>query len=143
MAHPEDRPAAIEEALRKHAPAPLMPRFAERATVIGGVEVPAGSMILCSGGAANHDPAIFPEPEAFRLDRGTNRHATFGRGHHFCLGSHLAREELRLSLDLLLGRLAGLRLADDHPIRPAGTVVRGIRSLPVRFDAVLPAPGAA
>lgn len=137
LAHPEDRPKAIEEALRKHAPAVLLPRFAETAVTIGDVEIPAGSMILLGTGAANHDPDIFPDPERFSLERGTNPHATFGRGPHFCMGSHLAREELRISLTLLLERLPGLRLAGDRP-RPTGAVVRGIRTLPVAFDAVLP-----
>ena len=137
IAHPEERAAAVEEAIRKHAPAALMPRFAENAVTIGGVEIPAGSMILVSNGAANHDPDIFPDPERFRLDRGANPHATFGRGPHFCLGSHLAREELKVSLTLLVERLPGLRLKGD-PIQATGTVVRGIRTLPVMFDDVLP-----
>ena len=138
LAHPEDRPKAVEEALRKHAPATLLPRFAETAVAIGDIEIPAGSMILLGSGAANHDPDVFPDPERFSLGRGPNPHATFGRGPHFCLGSHLAREELRISLALLLERLPGLRLAQGGPVGPTGTVVRGIRSLPVAFDAVLP-----
>lgn len=138
LAHPEDRPKAVEEALRKHAPATLLPRFAETAVTIGDIEIPAGSMILLGSGAANHDPDIFADPERFSLDRGPNPHATFGRGPHFCLGSHLAREELRISLSLLLERLPGLRLAEAARIRPTGTVVRGIRTLPVAFDALLP-----
>jgi cytochrome P450 len=138
IAHPEDRAAAVEEALRKDAPATLLPRFAETAVTIGDVEIPAGSMILLGSGAANHDPDVFPDPERFSLDRGANAHATFGRGPHFCLGSHLAREELRISLTLLLERLPGLRLADDRPIQVTGTVVRGIHTLPVAFDALLP-----
>jgi len=139
LAHPEDRAAAVEEALRKDAPATLLPRFADTAVTIADVEIPAGSMILLCTGAANHDPDIFPDPERFSLDRGPNPHATFGRGPHFCLGSHLAREELRISLSLLLERLPGLRLATDRPIPSTGTVVRGIATLPVAFDAVLPA----
>ncbi len=138
MAHPQDRAAAVEEALRKEAPTTMLPRFAETAVTIGGIEIPAGSMILVCSGAANHDPAVFPEPERFSLDRGINAHATFGRGPHFCLGSHLARAELRISLGVLLERLPGLRLADDRPIPSTGTVVRGIKTLPVVFDDILP-----
>ena len=138
MAHPEDRAAAVEEALRKEAPTTMLPRYTEMPVTIGGVDIPAGAMILVCSGAANHDPDIFPDPERFSLDRGMNAHATFGRGPHFCLGSHLAREELRISLSLLLERLPGLRLADENPIRATGTVVRGIRTLPVVFDDVLP-----
>jgi cytochrome P450 len=137
-AHPLDRAAAVEEALRKEAPTTMLPRYSETAVTIGGVDIPAGAMILVCSGAANHDPAIFPDPTQFSLDRATNPHATFGRGPHFCLGSHLARAELRVSLGLLLERLPGLRLADDRPIPCVGTVVRGIRTLPVVFDDILP-----
>ncbi len=139
IAYPGQRAAAVEEALRKHAPATLLPRYAGSPITIAGVDIPAGSMILVGSGAANHDPDVFPDPERFSLDRGANPHATFGRGPHFCLGSHLAREELKVSLTLLLERLPGLRLADDRPIPSTGTVVRGIRTLPVAFDALLPA----
>ncbi|MDB5394192.1 MAG: cytochrome [Rhodospirillales bacterium] len=138
IARPEDRARATEEALRKHAPATLLPRFAETAVTIADIEIPARSMILLGSGAANHDPDIFPDPERFSLERGANAHATFGRGPHFCLGSHLAREELRISLTLLLERLPGLRLADDRTIHATGAVVRGIHTLPVAFDALLP-----
>jgi cytochrome P450 len=139
MASAADRTAAVEEALRLHAPATLLPRFAETAVEIAGVVIPAGGMVLLGAGAANHDPELFAEPERFSLDRGRIDHATFGRGPHFCLGSHLAREELKLSLGLLLERLAGLRLASDAPLTPRGTVVRGLPALPVIFDRVLPA----
>jgi cytochrome P450 len=138
LAHPQDRAAAVEETLRKEAPATLLPRFATRPVTIGDTEIPAGSMILLGSGAANHDPDVFPDPEQFSLDRGTYPHATFGRGPHFCMGSHLAREELRVSLDLLLDRLPGLRLDGEGPFPSVGTVVRGVRALPVTFDAVLP-----
>jgi cytochrome P450 len=140
LVRPEDRAAAVEEALRKEAPATLLPRFAVRSVTIAGTEIPAGSMILLGSGAANHDPDVFNEPEKFSIDRGTNPHATFGRGPHFCMGSHLAREELRTSLNLLLDRLTGLRLDGEGPFPSTGTVVRGVRALPVAFDDVLPAP---
>jgi cytochrome P450 len=139
MAHPERRAAAVEEALRKEPPAGLLPRFATKPVTIAGVNVPAGSMILLATGAANRDHSIFPDPEKFSLEREQAQHATFGRGPHFCLGSHLAREELKVSFTLLLERLAGLRLAEEGIIPSSGTVVRGIARLPVAFDALLPA----
>jgi len=136
-AAPELRPAAVEEALRKHGATTLMPRYTEREVTIGGVTIPADSWVLFGIGPAGHDAETFPDPEAFRLDRGANRHIAFGKGPHFCLGTHLAREELRVSLDLLIDRLPGLRL--DGEAAPAGTVLRGIFSLPVAYDDVLPA----
>ena len=140
LADPDKRPAAVEEALRKHGATTLQPRYIERAATIGGVDIPAESWVLYGIGPAGHDPAVFPDPEAFRLDRGPNHHIAFGKGPHFCLGSHLAREELRISLSLLLDRLSGLRLADGAAsVAPTGAVLRGVLSLPVTYDAILPA----
>jgi cytochrome P450 len=138
---PTLRAAAVEEALRRHSATALMPRYTEQPIEIGGAAIPADSWILFGNGPAAHDPAHFPQAEQFRLDRGPNRHLAFGKGPHFCLGSHLARAELRLAFGLLLDRLPGLRLAGEAQI--AGSVLRGVRSLPVAFDAVLPAAGRA
>jgi len=141
LANPEDRPAAVEEALRKEGPLAILPRFTEAAATIGGVAIPANSWLLYGNGPAGHDPDEFAEPEGFSVDRETNRHLAFGKGPHFCLGAHLAREELRVSLSLLLERLPGLRLADPDAVRLTGTggILRGAYRLPVVFDAILPA----
>lgn len=136
--NPALRNAAVEEALRKHGATTLQPRYTEREVEIAGVTIPADSWVLFGNGPAGHDPAMFPAPEEFRLDRGPNRHLAFGKGPHFCLGSHLAREELRLSLGLLLDRLTGLRLASEAQV--TGSVLRGVFSLPVAFDDILPPP---
>lgn len=136
---PADRNAAVEEALRKHAPTALLPRYTEHDVTIGGVQIPADSWLLYGIGPSGHDPDVFKDPESFRLDRGANRHITFGKGQHFCLGSHLAREELRIALSLLLDRLPGLRLAEGTNPRPTGGGLRGVHSLQVEYDAVLPA----
>lgn len=137
--HPTERAAAVEEALRKHAPTALLPRYTEQDVTIGGVNIPADSWLLFGVGPSGHDPDVFEDPESFRLDRGANRHIAFGKGQHFCLGTHLAREELRISLSLLLDRLPGLRLAEGANPHPTGAVLRGVHSLPVEYDAVLPA----
>lgn len=136
--NPAKRAAAVEEALRKHGGVAFQPRYTENEVVIAGVAIPAQSWLLFGNGPAGHDPKVFPDPEAFRLDRGQNRHVAFGKGPHFCLGSHLAREELRIALHLLLERLPGLRLVAATP--PTGAVLRGVTSLEICFDAVLPAP---
>jgi cytochrome P450 len=141
LAQPEDRPAAVEEALRKEGPLAILPRFTEQAVTIGGVAIPANSWLLYGNGPAGHDPDEFAEPERFSLERGTNRHLSFGKGPHFCLGAHLAREELRVSLSLLLERLPGLRLVDPGGVELTGTggILRGAYRLPVTFDTILPA----
>jgi cytochrome P450 len=139
-AHPEDRPAAVEESLRKAGPLAVLPRFTEKAVTIGGVDIPADSWLLYGNGPAGHDPDAFADPEDFVLGRDANRHLAFGKGPHFCIGAHLAREEMRISLSLLLDRLPGLRLVDDGTARITGTggILRGAYRLPVTFDAILP-----
>lgn len=140
LANPDDRPDAVEEALRKEGPLAILPRFTESAVTIGGVRVPANSWLLYGNGPAGHDPDAFQDPERFRIDRTPNRHFSFGKGPHFCLGAHLAREELRVSLSLLLDRLPGLRIADPAAVefRGTGGILRGAHRLPVTFDAILP-----
>ena len=136
MAHPDKRSDAVEEALRKHGAVNLQPRYTEQDITINGVTIPANSWVLFGNGPSSYDPSVFPEPETFSLDRRPNPHLAFGKGLHFCLGSHLAREELRLSVNILLDRLPGLRLTEE--VSPAGTVLRGVVSLPVAFDDILP-----
>lgn len=138
-AHPEDRAAAVEEALRRHGATPLLPRFTENAVTIGGVDIPANSQLLYGISPASHDPGEFDDPNSFSLDRRPNRHLAFGRGVHFCLGSHLAREELRVSLTLLLDRLPGLRRVEGEPAAIVGAPLRGVHRLMVEYDEVLPA----
>jgi cytochrome P450 len=140
-ANPQDRPAAVEESLRKAGPLAVLPRFTETAVTIGGVDIPADSWLLYGNGPAGHDPDAFADPENFILDRDSFRHLSFGKGPHVCIGAHLAREEMRIALSLMLDRLPGLRLADDETVRLTGTggILRGAYRLPVTFDTVLPA----
>ncbi|WP_199896910.1 cytochrome P450 [Streptomyces niger] len=98
---PELMPAAAEEALRLWTPADHSTRVTTREVEIGGVTIPAGDRVILLTGAANRDPAVFPAPEEFRLDRPPNLHLTFGRGIHFCVGAPLARLEFRLVLEEL------------------------------------------
>jgi cytochrome P450 len=107
-AHPEHRrqlvddpaliPAAVEELLRWETPVPNVLRMATGETELGGCPVAAGSFIAVSLGAANVDETEFPDAFDVRFDRATNRHLAFGGGVHRCLGSHLARRELRVAL---------------------------------------------
>ena len=95
--------------------------------------MPAGSTILVGLASANRDPDVFADPDVFDLDRNPQGHIAFGFGQHFCLGAHLARAEVAVALDVLLERLANLRLVGEP--RFVGTVVRGPESLPVTFTA--------
>jgi cytochrome P450 len=93
-------PGAVEELLRWESPVPSgVPRIATRDTELpNGVHVAAGTAVMVNYGAANVDPAEFSDAFDVRFDRATNRHIAFGAGVHRCLGSHLARRELRITL---------------------------------------------
>ncbi len=106
--HPEHRrqiatdpsviPNAIEELLRWETPVPQVPRMAKQDTEVSGCPIKAGSFVSVMVGAANVDPVEFPDGHDVRFDREVNRHLAFGGGVHRCLGSHLARRELRVAL---------------------------------------------
>jgi len=92
-------PGAVEELLRWESPVPGgVPRKALHDTVVCGFAIEAGTMVLPGYGSANVDPAEFPDGFEVRFDRESNPHVAFGAGIHRCLGSHLARRELRLTL---------------------------------------------
>ena len=131
-------PGVIEEAVRLYGAVGLLPRYTETGASIGAVEIPPHSWVLFGVRSANRDAAQYPDPERFDPARHAQRQVTFGGMPHFCLGVHLAKTELALSLELLLARLPGLRLVSG-PAPQTQAVLRGVRHLPVAFDAVLPA----
>ncbi len=96
--NPEIIPSAVEELLRWETPVPNVPRQAKSACPVAGHSIPEGGFVLVNVGAANVDPAEYPDAMDVRFDRAVNRHLTFGGGVHRCLGSHLARRELRVTL---------------------------------------------
>jgi cytochrome P450 len=91
-------PGAVEELLRWESPVAGVPRVAKDDCTVAGVAIPAGTGINVSVGAANLDPAVFADPFDVRFNRSVNPHLAFGGGVHRCLGSHLARRELRVTL---------------------------------------------
>jgi cytochrome P450 len=91
-------PKAVEEMLRWETPVAGTARLATADTVVSGCPVPAGNVVFVSIGAANVDPSEFADSMTVRFDREVNRHLAFGGGVHRCLGSHLARRELRIVL---------------------------------------------
>ncbi|HTT51932.1 MAG TPA: cytochrome P450 [Streptosporangiaceae bacterium] len=138
---PEDRrrlvadagllPTAIEEFLRAYAPV-TMARLATQDMRWRGVDMKADDWILLSYPAANRDPAQFDRAGEVVIDREANRHAAFGLGIHRCLGSHLARMELRVALETWLDRIPDFSLADPAAVTWAAGQVRGPRTLPLR-----------
>lgn len=112
---PELIAVAAEEALRLHPPFYGFFRRTTADTEVEGVEIPAGHDVYMGWAAANRDPEAFPEPTEFSLDRGRNRHLSFGFGVHTCPGAPLARMELRVIVEELLRRTPDLRPAIDEP----------------------------
>ena len=103
---------AVEELLRFVSPVQsTKPRFVQQDCIVEGVELRAGEVIMPLLIAANHDPAVFDDPDKFDITRKPNRHMEFGTGVHFCLGHQLARLELRQALKTLLTDYPGLGLA--------------------------------
>ena len=99
VAKPELIPNAVEELLRWETPVSLVPRVLKQNVTIGDVELREGNLVNLLIGAANVDPAEFTDPTRVDFERENNRHIAFGAGAHRCLGSHIARMELRAALE--------------------------------------------
>jgi cytochrome P450 len=125
-------PTATEEFLRAYAPV-TMARLVKQDMHWHGVDMKAEDWILLSFPAANRDPAQFDRAGEVIIDRAVNRHAAFGLGIHRCLGSHLARMELRVALDVWLDRIPDFSLADPAAVTWSAGQIRGPRTLPLRI----------
>ncbi len=124
--------AAIEESLRWAPTDPVFSRYAARDLTFFGTAVPAGSVLHLCLGAANRDPARWPDPDAYDITRPAMPGLAFGGGPHICLGMHVARAEMFTAIDALLERLPNLRLDPDaEPPRIVGMYERGPDQLPV------------
>jgi cytochrome P450 len=110
-------PAAVEELMRYQTPVTATDRWAAADIEIDGTTIPAGEHIVVSWAAANLDPEVFPDPLTVDFDRKGNRHIAFASGFHRCLGSHLARLELRCVLDEFHRRIPDYRLVKNDPPR--------------------------
>ena len=117
VADPAVIPHAVEELLRWETPVPMVVRWAREESRLGGEVVAAGHHVLVNLSAANLDPAEFADPLTVRFDRAGNRHLAFGGGAHRCLGSHLARRELRIALREWHRRIPEYTLAPDYEVR--------------------------
>ncbi|MDX2523443.1 cytochrome P450 [Streptomyces europaeiscabiei] len=130
---PDLMPAAVEELLRYDAPVQLMLRRARHDLDLAGRTVSEGQTVLLVCGAANRDPAVFPDPHVLDFERPGGRHLAFGHGPHFCLGAALARLEGAIVLEALLTRLPGLRLDGPAPQWQRSLNFRGLTRLDVAF----------
>ena len=130
VAEPALLPTAMEEFLRTYAPV-TMARLVKHDITWRGADMKAEDWILLSFPAANRDPAHVDRADEVVIDREVNRHAAFGLGIHRCVGSHLARMELRVALETWLERIPEFSLADPEAVTWAAGQVRGPRTLPL------------
>ena len=122
---------AVDEFLRFESSNQLGNRRAVKDTQVGGVALPAGTLVTLCIGAANRDPAQFPDPEVLKLARENNKHLAFGFGIHQCAGLSLARLEGRIAIGRFLQRFPGYRLT-QAPVRGGRARFRGFLSAPFK-----------
>jgi hypothetical protein len=125
--------SAVEELVRYDSPVQRTARITNAPVELGGRTIPPGAFVVTVIGAANRDPAQFPDPDRLDVARAENRHIAFGFGIHFCLGAPLARVEGQLALGTLLRRLPRLRLTGAALEWRESSTLRGLRALPVEF----------
>jgi cytochrome P450 family 150 subfamily A5 len=135
-------PNFIDETLRIESPVKGDFRLARVATTIGGVAIPAGTIVMVLNGAANRDPRHFENPAEFRADRANaHDHIAFGLGIHSCPGAPLARAEARVAIARLLDRMADIRISDTAHGAPGSRryeyvptyILRGLQRLHLEF----------
>ncbi|GAB4514295.1 MAG: cytochrome P450 [Anaerolineae bacterium] len=131
--NPALMPGAVEEMLRYEPSVPRSWRIAKEEVELGGQVIPQGALIFPMLAAANRDPAVFPDPDRFDLQRENNKHVAFGYGIHFCLGAPLARMEVSTALEIVLRRLPNLHLTNTPLSYKRDVAIRSLNSLPVQF----------
>lgn len=124
--------SAVEEMLRYDTPVQLTTRHVLADVDVDGTHFRQGENVVVLLGAANRDPACFPEPDRFDVARPDNGHLSFAWGSHFCLGARLARLEAQLVFSGLLQRFTRLELTGE-PVRRPGLALRGLESLRLRM----------
>jgi len=147
--HPEQRqaivddpsiiPSVVEELLRWETPVMGVVRVALDDTELAGCPINRGDQVMVLLGSANTDEAEFPDGDVVRFDREVNRHLAFGGGVHRCLGSHLARQELRIALREWHRRIPEYSVVDGHVLTYTGGI-RSIEHFPMNIAASIEAP---
>jgi cytochrome P450 len=128
--------AIYKETLRFHGPPQRLFRVATRDIRIGDADIKRGDWVACFFGAANYDPAVFPEPYAFRLHRkNASRHMSFGYGIHRCLGAPLAHLEAESTARMLRARYRRIERAGEAVWQDVSLLNHGLASNPVIFHA--------
>lgn len=128
-------PNLIEEVLRFDTPVQMLFRHTLKPTVLNGVAIPEGSLVLPLLGSSNRDESQFSNPDVFDIDRKPGQTMSFGNGAHYCLGTFLSKMEARIAIEVLLERFEEFK-ALDGPVKWMDSYfARGPKSLPVAFKA--------
>jgi len=132
-------PNLVEESLRLASPTSNMWRFTKADYELGGVAIPAGSMVLLKYFSSNHDESMFPDPLKFDVTReNARRHIAFGFGTHVCIGQHLSKLEMIVAWEVLFERLCDFRLACEPGALEymPNVLLRGLEEIPISYRAV-------
>ncbi|WP_029111819.1 cytochrome P450 [Mycobacterium sp. URHB0044] len=133
--HPELAPNAVEETMRHSPIGAVTMRTAIEDVEMGGVSIPAGTLVMVNAGSANRDPEVYDDPDRLDITReAPPAMLSFGGGVHYCLGSHLARAELTEALAIIPRRMPNARRTGPAPWKPL-TGLSGPTTLPMAFDA--------
>jgi len=126
-----------DEALRFYSPVPALPRITRTETELGGKTIHKGAFVLLCWASGNRDPQRFANPDTFDMDRANlNHHLAFGTGAHHCIGSMLARQEMKCAIREIVNNVESLELAvpsDQLDLGGTMVILRGLNKLPVRL----------
>ena len=125
---------AVEEFVRCESPVPRGVRRARKTFQIDGRQIEQDQTVILLIGAANRDPAQFPDPHRLDIKRTPNQHVGFGRGPHFCIGAPLARLEAQIALREIARRVSTLQPLTDHPQWTTNMGLRSLVELPLEID---------
>jgi cytochrome P450 len=125
--------SAVEEVIRYDSAIQMLTRIATDNLEIGNQTIKAGEKIVLCLGAANRDPAQFPNPDELNINREQNHHLAFADGIHYCLGAALARAESQVAINTLIQTFPDLKLASNKLEWKKSIVIRGLKSLSVSF----------
>ncbi len=125
--------SAVEEIIRYDSAIQMLTRIATDNLEIGNQTIKAGEKIVLCLGAANRDPAQFPEPDQLNINRNPNHHVAFADSIHYCLGAALARVEAQIAINTLIQQFPDLKLASNQMEWRHSIVLRGLKALPISF----------
>jgi cytochrome P450 len=134
VADPSLWPAAVEELMRFTSPVTTGFRYPQVDIELGGETIAAGTQVIVSWAAANLDPEVFADPLTVDFGRHPNPHIAFASGSHRCLGSHLARLELRVALETLHTRIPDYRIIDGHEVEFTANPRTPVNGLPLVWN---------